>query len=142
MTSLFDNKRTNIVIGTLGGIFIILLIVFAVLRGRQKGPAITPGAPTPTAVPQALADEPQPGVEYETIDVDVAKREIIVGALVRKLPTKGTNFSMRYSYADNIFYTIIKAANKAAGDKEFNEYLKMNKINDRKWIPNLTVTYE
>lgn len=142
MATLFDNKKTNVVIGILGTIFIILLIVFAVLRGRQKPAVVTPGGPTPTAVPNALADEPQPGVEYEKIDVDAAEKDIRIGALVRKLPYRGTNFSMRYSFADNVFYTVIPASKKSAGDKEFNDYLKVNKINDRKWISNLTVTYE
>lgn len=111
--------------------------------------------PTPTIVKVLVEPNkvypPIPGQskEYkksaEEIEATIApqiKQDSLIGSLLNKLPYYGNNFSMNYDFNNNQFTVIIKIDKKTEGDKEFNEFLKENKILDKSWFNNLTILYK
>lgn len=137
MNALLGNKKTTIVIGLL---VVVLVVLVTVITLRTKKPAQdTTVTPTPTYSMFKPHDEPQPGVEYEYIEPDEAKKDVAIANLVRALPFNGTYSSLTYSVKTNKFTATISGANKKAADNELNAFLKKYEVEDRSWIPDLVL---
>ncbi len=67
---------------------------------------------------------------------------VSAGNLLNKLPYRGKNFSLYYSYAKNEFTLYINPSNKDAGNKEFEEFLTSNGGLTRNWFNNLITIYK
>lgn len=137
MNALLGNKKTTVVIGLLILVLGVLVIVIT-MRTKKPTPSVTV-TPTPTYSMFQPHDEPQPGVEYEYIEPDEAKKEIAVGNLVRQLPFNGTYASLSYSVKTNKFTAVTNGANKKKSDDELDAFLRKNSIPDRSWIPDLVI---
>ena len=137
MNALLGNKKTTVVIGVL---VVVLVALVTVITLRTRKPLKdTTVVPTPTYSMFQPHDEPQPGVEYEYIEPDEAKKDVAIANLVRTLPYNGTYSSLTYSVKTNKFTATISGANKKAADSELNTFLKKNGVEDRSWIPDLVI---
>jgi hypothetical protein len=70
------------------------------------------------------------------------ERESKVGQLLNKLPYQGKNFDINYDISTAVFRVKIRKENEVEGNKEFDQFLKENSINERSWIRNLEITEE
>lgn len=106
-----------------------LLLIFNLITSTPRNIPITP---TPTNVPPGSSK-----TEYEMAE-PIKGEEI--SKLIDKTPYKGAYFSFTYEPNEALFYLYIDPANESRGNKEFNEFLKQNGIDDRTLIKDLQIT--
>lgn len=141
-------------------IFIIIVVLLsfylffleAEKNGKNQQPESFP-TPTPFSAPikpnDGLPPIPGQSEEYkksaEDIGTTVApilKKDSIIGDLLNKLPYFGSNFSISYDYGQNQFKVVVASDEKIEGEKEFNDFLKTNRIDNRSWFDNLIISYQ
>jgi hypothetical protein len=122
-------------------IFVFLCLVFASLTSKsstsnpQQGQS-SAGEKQPIKVPtsnnfgdgndEATRPEPEKGEQ--------------ISSLIDNIPYAGTYFSLAYNFNDAYFYAYIDPANKTEGDRQLDEFLKQNGIENRTTMPNLRYT--
>ena len=134
------NKKYLILALTLF-IVIAVIIMFVVLvdnnkQGTKEAPSPTP-TPNLTNQPGAIGGSVPAQTQQEK---EQLRKSGLVSELIGKLPYSGTNFSLYYSYSINQFTLYINPTNQAAGNMEFDSFLKSNGIENRSWLPNLLTT--
>lgn len=92
---------------------------------QQYGEDLNPGAKPP---------EEEPGLTEQGI------HEIIINGLKEKLPYYGENFTILYDKSTDKTKVFIYR-NVSEGEKEFDEFLKQNGVENRSWITNLSIEY-
>ncbi|MBI2596413.1 hypothetical protein HYW46_06830 [Candidatus Daviesbacteria bacterium] len=119
---------------------IVLIIISIVVLGLGKKKPLPSGSPIPSA--SAVIQKPETGKKYQIItgaDQKQIDQDSLVGNLLTKLPYKGTNFSLDYSYNSLQFILTLNTQNKDLGNKEFDQFLLQNQILDRSWLKYLTI---
>ncbi len=128
-------------------ILIAIIIVVSFLPQGKKGPQ-KEAFPTPTLVKTNQPTPPprgaSPGVSAETDPKTIKqnKQAYQVGLLLDVLPYAGINFSMSYDYNEDVFRVVFRKDNISSSEKEFNEFLQKNGIEDKNWIQSLVITYQ
>lgn len=132
------NKKYLILALTLF-IVIAVIIMFVALVGNNKQGTKEAPSPTPNLInqPGAVGGSVPAQTQQEK---EQLRKSGLVSELIGKLPYSGTNFSLYYSYSINQFTLYINPTNQAAGNMEFDSFLKSNGIENRSWLPNLLTT--
>ena len=150
MNEIENNKKTLVITILAAVILFILIVIYFFIQKRISTPQkLTPTptvSPVPTGtLPTILPSDnqgPAPGqVGYE-INQETENQLEAVANLTYLVPFKGQFFSIEYSESSGNYEVTIQESNKAAGEKEFDEFLQKNKIKTREWIPNLVVRYQ
>lgn len=134
------NKKTAIMIGLL--ILILLGLIYLVINPKKTTPppqAIPVFSPSPN--PSASIG-PLPGQSYTySSEADAIKRKQgeAISQLIKKLPFKGSSFSLEYSFENIEFIAVLNSDNLTAANQELDQFLKDNGIADRNWFNNLTI---
>lgn len=68
-------------------------------------------------------------------------RDAIVGQLVKKLPYSGKYFKFYFDYPTARFILELDNNHIDEGNKNFDAFLKENKIDERSWIKNIGIKY-
>lgn len=135
--SMLNKKMLLIIIFAV--LLLIILGVLYFLNTSEKGNGGVFPTPTPYENPKngsSGAVGPQNPTEIE-----LSRRSAAVYALVSQIPIKGKDFSLYYSFKGDVFILYINPSQKELGNKEFDDYLKRNGVNDRSWMENLFTTY-
>ena len=139
------NNKTKLLI-TFLIVIIVLMTILIVLKSKNQPlnqtpvPIIKP-SPSPTFTPSS--DGPLPAHTYSyssEADIQARQQGENVSQLIKKLPYKGTDFTLSYSFSTNRFTLILKKGQETAGNQEFDSFLKSNEIQSRSWIKDLTTT--
>lgn len=101
-------------------------------------PFFSPSPTSPSATSSSFIPRPNPDIKYDLSDDEILRRDALVGQLLNKLPYSGTNFSLEYNYSNGQFIATLKT-NQEASNKELDDFLKSNQIENRSWLNNLIV---
>jgi hypothetical protein len=128
---------------TLVFIFIVIAILFSSFKkpGRIKMLHFTPN-PIITTAPVSSAHFILPDSRPTRLPSDYPKGGTEISSLIQRLPYRGTYFSLYYNYSDDIFILFLDKNKSAAGETEFENFLKQNGILDKSWIKNLNQSYQ
>ncbi|MBP9719579.1 MAG: hypothetical protein KBD46_03840 [Candidatus Levybacteria bacterium] len=150
MEFFLQNKRYLFLFG---GIlfFILCLILFSFslfLSEPSPQNQNTDFSPTPYATtPVPTAYDPYSEEYKDSVKkIDQEEKAIIqqdqkVAKFLTKLPMQGINFIAAYDIDTNKVRVTIPTSKSAEGEKEFDDFLKANGIENRSWIQNLSVQF-
>lgn len=136
------NFKKKIYYYLLGGVaFIFLSFVIQLLFSdkQAKQPEVIITSPEPSAIQEITDPKPRSSQKYQEANEEFIRRESLVGKLLDKLPYFGNNFSLKYDISSNRFTATIKQGSEEAGQKQLNEFLSANGIEDQSWIRNLDI---
>ncbi|GEM_PF-3402042 len=129
-----QNKKTFLLflVFALAGFMVFIFLVFSIL-----------GRPPSNQKPSS-ADPDGPGEEYtkeqkelEDEFLDKDKESSRVSQLIDKLPYKGSNFLLEYSYGSLQFTLTLNEKAQSQGLAEFNQFLSANSIDANRMEENL-----
>lgn len=144
----------------IAGIFVFILTLFIMIVNSFQQqeetalpllpspfPTITPFEPDVTVtgfIPGNTQNYRESVRKANQQETNAITQDAALGRLLEFLPYSGTNFSMRYDYNQNKFFVTIPSAKRSDGEKEFNDFLKKNGVQNRDWISSsaLIMTYE
>ncbi len=137
-----NRKAVFVLICVLG---VIVFAIFGWALFREK-----PSQPIPSETPQVTfqrdetynsPNRPRDGI-YQTITPDgeqMLKKDALIGQLINKLPHSTNTFTLTYDFEGNKFVFSYAPELEKEANKDFDEYLKENGIENRDWLYNLTV---
>jgi len=141
---MLNNKTKLLIIFLIVVIILMAILVFFKSENqplKQTPVPIIKPSPSPTFTPSSGGPLPDHTYSYSSeADIQARQQGENVSQLIKKLPYKGTNFTLSYSFSTNRFTLILKKGQEAAGNQEFDTFLKSNEIQDRSWIKDLTTT--
>jgi len=114
-------------------IIIVCLIIIIISNFFKKPTTNTTILPSPSVAPNNASS----GYSTSADQLLEDKKNFQIGLLVNKLPYHGNNFSLYYKYNTDEFILQLNPNSAAAGNKEFDLFLKNNGIGSRMWFHGL-----
>ena len=135
--NILANKKVLFIIG---GSLLAITIFIINLFSSSGSSSILPN-PTPTKHPDDFYSE-----EYTRRAAEVAKEELpqlqrddAVSKFMDTLPYSGTYIQVTYTLSTNVIAVTMPQENLDAANKEFDELLRRNNIQDKNWIVDLVI---
>ncbi len=123
-------------------VFLIILVIIVSFISKNKTQSM-PSFPTPT--PAQVVPNGAESNSYQISQDDKIRinQQYAISRLTTKLPYKGKDFSLSFSYNSANFLLTLNQNNLTAANSGFDDYLRQNGIQDRYWFNNsLIITSE
>lgn len=129
---------------------LVVLVSIIIFNPAPRAPlekiSPTPSELSPSPTPQSLL--PDESVRYKTsteqiyiTGQQIRDQDAAVASLIQQLPVAGADFSLSYSFSNNLFTATIKQSAKDQGSAELDQFLKSQGV-ERSWIRNLSIVYD
>lgn len=118
---------------------VIFLILFSfIFVSLTKKPSKQ--VENPTSPPSVSG--PQPGKIYSAVteeNITEGAKSKLVSKLTGSLPYQGKNFYLEYFYSNFTYQLTYYSGKEDQGEKEFEQYLKDNQVEDKSWLKRLVI---
>ncbi len=108
----------------------IIIIVFFISVGKS---------PSPPSIPKPNLKYSEDQKNIWASEAPQINRDATVGQLVKKLPYSGQYFRFYFDYPTARFILELDSNHIDEGNKNFDAFLKENKVEERSWVQNLTI---